>query len=480
MVKTPKTRHSKTHREPVTIELEPGAVSRIKEAEAQAAAAQETSAAQAETPEAEATQSGGQNFTMVDTTAEAPASSALGPEQDQAEAKPVREGFDYDFSAQEPKPDEAGKSDVKEETSRPAQPEKPVYTQPEQRRSGFPPLAAGIVGGLIALAGAGALQYAGLLPSAGSDGSAVGSLQSEITQVRQEIASLKDNAGGPDVELTGRVDALTQSVNQAKTDLANLQQAAPATGGDDSAVQALDGRMKELETSIASLREQGSGQAAASDLTAIGERVAGVETLARTASEAVTASDGRLSAVEQKVTDLSGKVEAQAGQPKVALAIAATALKAALDRGAPFQAELETFAAISPDAPEVAGLRPFAEKGVPSTAEITGETEAAVKAMLAVAKPVDEQASFVSRLMSSVEALVSVRPVGPVEGTGVPETVARMEFALKSGELDKALAEYDTLPEAAKAAGSTFAEKLRARVEAQKLVDQAVAGAMKA
>ncbi len=472
MVKTPKTRHSKTHREPVTIELEPGAVSRIKEAEAEAAEAQETGAAQA----------GEQNFTIVDTPAEAQASAATEPETDQAEAKPARENFDYDFSAQEPTRDEAAESaESSAKAEEPAQQaEKPSYTQPEPRRSGFPPLAAGIVGGLIALAGAGALQYAGLLPSPGSDGAAVGSLQSEITQVRQEIASLKDSAGGPDVELTGRVDALTQSVNQAKTDLANLQQAAPAAGGDDSAVQALDGRIKELETSIASLHEQGSGQAAASDLTAIGERVTGVETLAKTASEAVTASDGRLSTVEQKVTDLSGKVEAQAGQPKVALAIAATALKAALDRGAPFPAELETFAAISPDAPEIAGLRPFAEKGVPSIAEITGETEAAVKAMLAVAKPVDEQASFASRLMASAESLVSVRPVGPVEGAGVPETVARMEFALKSGELDKALAEYDTLPEAAKAAGSAFAEKLRARVEAQKLVDQAVADAMKA
>jgi len=479
MVKTPKTRHSKTHREPVTIELEPGAVSRIKEAEAQAAESGEAKT-RAETPEA--TQSGAQNFTMVDTPAEASASSAPESESqaDQAEAKPAREGFDYDFSAQEPAKDEAGENSVKEEPSQPTQPERPVYPQPEPRRGGFPPLAAGIVGGVIALLGAGALQYADLLPSPGSDGAAVGSLQSEITQVRQEIASLKDNAGGPDVELTGRVDALTQTVNQVKTDLANIQNAAPVAGGDDGAVQALDGRIKEIEASIASLRDQGNGQAAASDLAAIGERVTGVETLAKTASEAVTASDGRLSAVEQKVTDLSGKVEAQAGQPKVALAIAATALKAALDRGAPFQAELETFAAISPDAPEIAGLRPFAEKGVPSTAEITGETEAAVKAMLAVAKPVDEQASFVSRLMSSAEALVSVRPVGPVEGTGVPETVARMEFALKSGELDKALAEYDTLPEAAKAAGSAFAEKLRARVEAQKLVDQAVAGAMKA
>ena len=38
MVKTPKTRHSKSRREPVTIELEPGAVSRITDEDAAKAA----------------------------------------------------------------------------------------------------------------------------------------------------------------------------------------------------------------------------------------------------------------------------------------------------------------------------------------------------------------------------------------------------------------------------------------------------------
>ena len=73
-----------------------------------------------------------------------------------------------------------------------------------------------------------------------------------------------------------------------------------------------------------------------------------------------------------------------------------------------------------------------------------------------------------------------MRPIGAVEGTGVPEIVARMEVALKAGDLAKALAEYDTLPDPAKAAGAAFADKLKARQDVEKLVDQAIAGAMKA
>ncbi|TIV21832.1 MAG: phage tail protein, partial [Mesorhizobium sp.] len=56
MVKTPKMRHSKTRREPVTIELEPGAVSRITDEEkakaAQTDEAKAEEAAAASQPEA--------------------------------------------------------------------------------------------------------------------------------------------------------------------------------------------------------------------------------------------------------------------------------------------------------------------------------------------------------------------------------------------------------------------------------------------
>jgi len=61
----------------------------------------------------------------------------------------------------------------------------------------------------------------------------------------------------------------------------------------------------------------------------------------------------------------------------------------------------------------------------------------------------------------------------------VPETVARMEAALKAGDLARALVEYDTLPETAKAAGSGFAGKIKARLDVETLVDQAIAEAMK-
>ncbi|MEP9374676.1 phage tail protein [Mesorhizobium sp. KR1-2] len=456
MVKTPSTRHSKTHREPVTIELEPGAVSRISDPQ------DEPSKAQPETPTT-------QDSTMAEKTAEAP----------DAPSKP-----DLQTESAAPASERAAASAAPEagEAARERRWAGPSVEQPETRRGGFPPLVAGLVGGLIAVAGAGALQYGGVLPAPGTSDAtapALDALRAELAGMRQDIDTLKGAAGQPDARTTGEIEAVTRSLDEVKADISSLRQSVEASSGSGNAVEALDGRIKDMEAEIAALREQGAAQAASGDITALGERIASLEALEKANGEAIAASNGKLSALEQKVTDLSGKVEAQAGQPKVALAIAASALKSAVERGAPFEAELETFAALSPNAPGLDALRAYAQSGVPTMTEILGEADAAVKAMIAAGKPVDEKAGLFDRLLNSAQSLVTVRPVGPVEGSGVPETAARMEFELKSGELDKALAEYDSLPEPAKEAGAAFAEKVRARAQAQKLVDEAVAGAMK-
>jgi hypothetical protein len=125
-------------------------------------------------------------------------------------------------------------------------------------------------------------------------------------------------------------------------------------------------------------------------------------------------------------------------------------------------------------------LRAYAEKGVPTRTEIASQMDNAANAMVAAAEPVDNNAGFFQRLLSSAESLVKVRPIGAVEGKGVPETVARMEVAVNQGDYAKALAEYGTLPEPVKAAGADFAGRLKARLDVEAQIDALISGAMKA
>ncbi|MES0200299.1 phage tail protein [Mesorhizobium sp. M0011] len=498
MVKTPKMRHSKSRREPVTIDLEPGAVSRIADEDAarqgaqtdEAKAEEAANASQPEVPEepVHADQTDLEPWEHTDARAE--------PEQPPAAAtKPASEAeIPYPGSSDEPGSSDAPAGKTKaydysfedasaKRTQTDGNKAKPEtrgekMAPPPEKRGGLNGVAAGIIGGVIALVGAGGLQFAGLLGAPGSGaGVSLDGVNGDIASLKTEIAGLKDAGGNGDG--AAKMVGLSSGLEQVKADVAALKSAVEKGGaGDAAGVAALGDKVAQIETAVAALGKAGSS--APVDLGPLNEKLAGLDALVKSAGEATTAQEGRLTALEQSVSQLSGKVEAAAGQPKIALAIAASALKAALERGGPFSAELETLAAISPDAPQLAALRPYAEKGVPTRAEIASQADAAANAMVTAATPVDENAGFVQSLLSSAESLVKVRPIGAVEGAGAPETVARMEAAVNQGDYAKALSEYETLPEAAKAAGADFAGKLKARIEVETQVDALISGAMKA
>ncbi|TPM30101.1 COG4223 family protein [Mesorhizobium sp. B2-3-4] len=494
MVKTPKMRHSKSRREPVTIDLEPGAVSRIVDEDAaqtddtktdEAKAEEAVTASQPQAPEEpmHADQTDLEPWEHADaaarqagTEAQPGAESKAGepelpyPGSNASESRAKASDYNFDDASSKGGDDNKAKTETRSEKMAP--------TPPEAKRGGLNGIAAGIVGGVIALVGAGGLQFAGLLGAPGSGaGVSLDGVNGEIASLRTEIAGLKETGG--DNGASAKVDGLSSALDQVKSDVAALKSAVEQGGaGDNAGLAALGDKVKQIETAVAALGKAGS--AAPVDLGPINEKLAGLDALVKSSGEAAKAQEGRLAALEQSVSQLSGKVDAQASQPKIALAIAASALKAALDRGAPFSAELDTLAAISPNAPELATLRPYAEKGVPTRTEIASQMDAAANAMVAAATPVDQNAGFLQNLMASAESLVKVRPIGAVEGKGAPETVARMEVAVTQGDYAKALSEYDTLPEAVKAAGADFAGKLKARIEVETQVDALISGAMKA
>lgn len=502
MVKTPKTRHSKDRREPLTIELDPADVTRVTDAEATTtpesagvepeafdakvgggestatdAAADFASEQMADGESRDATQDDrpAEDATATDTGFATETGTAAQPEQEYQPAEAAQEPADYRFDEAEAKRPDGSIASERTATTERATPPPPPPPQP--RRDGFSRVAAGLIGAVVALAAAGGLQYAGVLGTpSGSVGA--GPASADIESLRQEIAALRESAGGAG-EVSSRVDGLSGALDAVKADVAALREAlSSGSGGDAAGVQALDARLKELETAVSALGQNtGPDQAAVS---ALGERVAAVEALVKSTGEAARAADGRLAALEQSVSALTGRVDAQAQQPKIALAIATAALKAAVDRGEPFLAELEAFAAIAPDAPEIAALRALAEKGVPTREKLLNEIEPAAAAMIAASKPADPNAGYLDRLLQSAEALVTVRPIGDVAGAGAPEIIARMEVALKAGDLDKAITEFDSLPEPVKAAAGAFGTDLKARRDTERLVGQAIAGAMKA
>jgi len=507
MVKSPKIRHSKSSTEPVTIDLSANDVSRIPPEQprpagvsdaATAKPATSAPASSAEAPKSAAAASAPKPAEPAKPSAQAgsvpPTSSSDRPSAADAARKPAEASQPRE---QDRKPASGASSFGRDATSRPsAPPPEPPPARPAApaRRGAGSLVAAGLVGGAVVLAGAAGAWYGGYLPApqlqAVTGWAETDTLRSELESLKSEVAELRaappaaasggDAAGLADAN--ARIESVSVMVEDMRAQLARLSEGA---GGEQALQPALD----ELRTGLAALEQRvaalpadggGDTEALRAEVARVEESVRSAVQSAASAAEAASAVAPRIDALEQRVTELAARVEEQDKTPGVALAIAASALKAAIDRGSPFSTELDTYAGLAPEAPEIAALREMAGSGVPTRAAISAEADSVAVRMIDAGRVIDPNAGFLDRLWASAQSLVTVRPVGDVQGSDVPAVVARWEAALDAGDYERAVAEFETLPADAKAAGSAFMDKVRARDSADRLVDQTLAAALRA
>ncbi|KAA3510437.1 COG4223 family protein [Agrobacterium rosae] len=440
MVSGKPPRHSKSNAEPVTIDLDAKDVKEVgKEKDTASVEDATTAKPEQSTPPEQTSQVDAPKENprpiweeQVKTPIE-PESNIHKPDGVKAEAAtgqgPAEASTVPPFKAETPKPDQPKSELPKTGPTKPADaktfstaatPSKSA-THNKAGNSGL--LAAGIVGGLIALLAAGSMQYAGYLPPfTGNGGSS-----DELTALKTQVASLREQ-------------------------IAN----APQTAADTSA---LETRIAALESSTAS-----GGGDVANKLTALESTVSTLQSEKAAQDSANADLTRRLSEAETKINEPRDDIE-------VARAIASAGLKAAIDRGGPFLAELDTLSKVTPDEPAVQSLRPFANTGVPSRAELTRNFPDVANAMLDSLNQSDPNQGVFDRLTESALSLVKVRPVGNVEGEGADGKIARIEDKLRNGDLKGAALEWDGLPEPAKAASADFKKSLDARVQVEDLVN---------
>ncbi|OLP59558.1 hypothetical protein BJF93_20280 [Xaviernesmea oryzae] len=279
--------------------------------------------------------------------------------------------------------------------------------------SGTKGLAAGILGGLIVLIGAGALQYGGVLPS----------LSPDSREASEQVAALQDQLG----QIAPRLSA--------------VEQAQQRLGDPTAEIATLKSTVETLQSQLGSLRQS---------------------------SEALT---GRLEETERKV-------EAPASEVQLARAVAIAALKTAIDRGGPFQSELDAAKAVDPDEAALDQLKADASGGLPARRDLVQRFPAVADAMLSATRtPGGTGEGFLSRLMGSAGSLVRMRPVGEPQGNEPAAIVARIENRLSTGDLQGAQAEWQGLPDAAKQAGAGFKEELDRRLRVEETIGRLMAGA---
>lgn len=318
-----------------------------------------------------------------------------------------------------------------------------------------------VVGAVAAGAVAAALWLGGLVPV-------------HQTAAPQDIAAQPSTPATPSPQharnadtddISARLDRIQQALQTPRPDVA-------LTGR----VTAAEAQTKALGESLAALTRR-TDEIATAAQTALVQAKAAAAAAAQSAAQAgVTRSDldalaNRIATLEGAVKSLSAEIaqrtsSSNADDRLTRLTVAAEALRATVERGAPFQAELGAVTALGAAASAAAPLEPFAAQGVPGAGELGRELAALTPALYRATEAAPHTDSFLARLESHAQRLVRITPAGTAAvpaGDDPASVIARINVAAARDDVTAALADIAKLPDAARALADVWVKKAQAR-----------------
>ncbi|WP_291688871.1 hypothetical protein [Bradyrhizobium sp.] len=279
-------------------------------------------------------------------------------------------------------------------------------------------------------------------PAPAVNSAAIDDLAARIAGVESRI----NKPAASDPAAAVRVDALEKSVAALRSDLAGLS-----------------AQSEKLASDVKDVKSAPRDAAAAPDLTAINERIAGLERAARAQS-----------------TDIAQESTRPVDDVALRRIVAAALLDVLVRVGDPYPAALTAAKSLAPNPDALKPLDGFAASGVPSAPVLSRELLALVP-KLSPPSPENSTtgAGLVDRLQAGAAKLVRIERTDAV-GNSSGNVVARVTAAALRNEYKEARRELETLPPADRTAAQGWIEKADARDAALAVSRQFAAEAMTA
>lgn len=367
-----------------------------------------------------------------------------------------------------------------------------------------------LVGGGIAIGGAGALNKAGLLkhvPFAsgliyGGDASKgaapAETTQTEINLLKEQILALKSAKPSPiSPELLDRMTALEAVVQKSDgaatetgavaVDLSKIESALAdvlekSNTANQNSQDAL-AKISELSKTIVLPSVSGVVDAATtSKLNSLSGSFASMskrmDVVEKGTRESAAYVAGQLASMNDKIKNeiLTPMAEVKAAadvaltSQKVARSVSVRSLKAALENGGRFSNEVLTVQALLGTNETITALMPLAENGVQTVKQLAANFKTVEDGIFASQLAPQEDDSVINKFLSSAKSLVKVRPKGVLTGTGAIDIASRIRAAVEGSNLSAAKTEWETLPDEAKEISINWMQDLKNRLSAENLV----------
>ena len=345
--------------------------------------------------------------------------------------------------------------------------------------------ASALIGAVVMAAATAALWFTGVIPS--RETTPLGTAASDTSAPAPPSnpappAAVQSSPMAPD--MTARLDKIERAIEAQRGD--------PALG---SRIAEVAAQTKALADNLAALTRRvdetaATGQSAAKQADTALNTAAAAKSASEAASkvqvrhEDVDALASRIMALESAVKGLAAVTapltSSGANDRAARLTIAAEALRAAVERGAPCQNELSALKALGADAKKTEALEPFAGSGIPTAAALARELEVLVPALQDAAEPRSGDTSFVERLKNNAQKLVRIAPLNAPPGNDPQAVVDRIRLDAAHADIGAALADINALPDAAKPLAAAWSKKAAAREAALAASRQIAAEALAA
>ena len=299
----------------------------------------------------------------------------------------------------------------------------------------------------------------------------------------KEAASVATGPSG----ITGR------AASAAEVETARIAPATPDRTVDKATETELESRLATMNAGLAAINDR-----VAALEGSIRDSVAAARAAAERADKAVRAFDeaknnGDEQAAAQQLDrgvldDLAGRIKtvesremtmrqmqdrldrlgsaAGATDKAVRVAVAAAALRNAVERDRPFAEELAAARTLGLNGGVLTTLEPFAATGLPRQTVLFRDLSTLLPELRRAAAPPGQDLGYLDRLQASAVRMLNIRPVKDEPGGDPAAILSRIEYKMVREDFDAIIAELDKLPEAAKEAARPWRTRATARRDA--------------
>jgi len=282
---------------------------------------------------------------------------------------------------------------------------------------------------------------------------------------RAETPSAASPKAASTDEISSRLDKIQEALqaprpNESLASRVAVAEAQAKSLGDQFA--ALNRRLDDVAAASQSALAQAKNAAAAAE---------GAKNAAQAGAQRgdLDALNNRIAALESAVKSLAAEVtrrSSSADDRAARATVAAEALRAAVERGVPYPAELAAVKSFGADQNATASLASFATDGIPSAAALGRELSALVPALQRASGAASSAGSFLGRLEAHAQNLVRITPI---DASSVPPgddpttLIARINGDVARGDIAGALADLARFPDAARSPAADWVKKAESR-----------------